>query len=286
VSSNPLTDFPPAFSRTNTDDPTFMAPTTSADSSSIHHFRGATCSNLAFPTASLNAVDSFPHSWAPSYDTLAADDFSVSSEDTCRVNNLKSASSMAEASYSSEDTRAQLDTGAMVTCTNLLHILHDFRYYSYDSKFPCTTRLTGAIDKSVEIFPLGEGSLHVPAINRQGFVAIKCLYSPLLSSTLLSENYILLTSEDSETGYSGQTIDKSFTKNRSTGNFSLIYHHKLRRRQDILLHGIIVAGQCYTHPLRLPDLPIDHPLTTIYISSEWLLVMILNLPRISLKELL
>ena len=45
------------------------------------------------------------------------------------------------------DIRAQLDTGAMmVTCTNnlLLHTLHDFRYY-YDSKFPCTKRLTGAI---------------------------------------------------------------------------------------------------------------------------------------------
>ena len=47
----------------------------------------------------------------------------------------------------------------------------------------------------------------------------------------------------------------------------MLCHHKLHRRQDILLHGIIVAGQCYTHPLRLSDFPIDHPLAKIYNSS-------------------
>ena len=188
----------------------------------------------------------------------------VSSEDTCRVNNLKSVSLIEDASYSNDDIRAQLDTGAMVTCTNFC-TLYDFRYY--DSKFPCTKRLTGAIDKSVGVLPLGEGSLRVPAINRQGYIAVKCLYSPHLTSTLLSENDVLLTSEDSETGYSGQTIAKHFTNNRSTGNFTLLCNHKLRCRQDILLHGVIVASQCYTHPLRLSDFPIDHPLATIYNSS-------------------
>ena len=84
----------------------------------------------------------------------------------------------------------------------------------------------------------------------------------------MSENSILLNSDDSETGYSGQTIAKHFTENLSTGNFTLICHHKLRRRQDILLHGVIVAGQCYTHPLRLLDFPIDHPLATIYNSCD------------------
>jgi len=165
-------------------------------SSPIYHLQDVTCENIDLTSISLNAVDYLPHSWAPSCDTFAADDSNVSSADTYRINNLES-----DTSFSNDDIRAQLDTGAMVTCTNLLHVFHDFRYY--DTKFPCRKRLTGAIDKSVGILPLGEGTLHVPAINRQGYVAVKCLYSPHLTSTLLSENDILFTSGDAEHVFSG-----------------------------------------------------------------------------------
>ena len=47
-------------------------------------------------------------------------------------------------------------------------------------------------------------------------------------------------------------------------------HHKKRRRQDILLRGIVRAGQsCYSHPLLLPDLPVDHPQAMIHNYSEF-----------------
>ena len=209
-----------------------------------------------------------------SSDVLAADDTSIFSEDTFRVNNLKSTSSFDSASYSYDDIRAQLDTGAKVTCTNVLHILHNFKYY--DSTFPSSFRLTVAIDKSFAVLRLGEGYLNITAINRQGFIAGKCLYSPHLTSSLLSENDIILTSGDSEKDFSDQIIDKTFTESRSTGNFTLTCHHKLRRRQDILIHGQANATRilCFFSicPSTIPSLTFTLPVL-------WLLVMIPSSPK-------
>ena len=82
--------------------------------------------------------------------------------------------------------RAQLDTGDRVSCTDKLYILHD--YCAYDGDFPCPVRLIAALDKSNQVLPLGEGYLYVPAINRQDFVAVRCFYSPHLTSTLIVSN--------------------------------------------------------------------------------------------------
>ena len=38
--------------------------------------------------------------------------------------------------------RAQLDTGADITCTNLVHVLHNYKPYT--KSFPCCVRLVGA----------------------------------------------------------------------------------------------------------------------------------------------
>ena len=67
--------------------------------------------------------------------------------------------------------------------------------------------------------------------------------------------------------FSGQTLQKFFIEGHETGNFTILCRHKIRRRQDILVHGVIISGQCYTHPLLLPDLPIDHHMANIYNSS-------------------
>ena len=71
--------------------------------------------------------------------------------------------------------RAQLDTGADITCTNLIDVLHDYRQYSIS--FPCKIRLIGAIgqdgDPNLGIFPLGEGYLHIPASTNTGYVCIR-----------------------------------------------------------------------------------------------------------------
>ena len=60
----------------------------------------------------------------------------------------------------------------MVSCTDKLHILH--KYCAYDKSFPCPLKLSGAVSTSEDVLPLGEGFLHVPAINQQDFVAVRC----------------------------------------------------------------------------------------------------------------
>ena len=36
--------------------------------------------------------------------------------------------------------------------------------------------------------------------------------------------------------------------------------HRLRRSQDIIIHGVIIAGKCYTHGLILPLVNSDDPI--------------------------
>ena len=84
---------------------------------------------------------------------------------------------------------AHIDTGADLTCTNLIEILHD--YCPYSKSFPCRIKLVGALDSNNGTYPLGEGYIHVPAAIKQGYVRIQCVYSPQLSSTLISEDDII-----------------------------------------------------------------------------------------------
>ena len=94
--------------------------------------------------------------------------------------------------YDGNDVRAQFDSGADATVTNLRVYLHDYK--PYNRKFKCPVRLTGAVG-STDVFPLGEGKLHVPAPVPSGYIAIRCFYSPHLSSTLISPRDILKTSK-------------------------------------------------------------------------------------------
>jgi len=66
--------------------------------------------------------------------------------------------------------RGELDTGAKVTCTDLLYILHNYVAYMLDN--PSPIRLTAAIASS-GVAPLGFGYIHLSSPNRQGFIAVK-----------------------------------------------------------------------------------------------------------------
>ena len=66
--------------------------------------------------------------------------------------------------------RAQIDTGADLTCTNLIEILHD--YCPYSKSFQCRIELVGAVDSNDGTYPLGEGHIHVLAAMKQGYVRI------------------------------------------------------------------------------------------------------------------
>ena len=153
--------------------------------------------------------------------------------------------------------RAQLDTGADITCTNLVHVLHNYKPYT--KSFPCRVRLVGAFgdngDKNLGTYPLGEGLLHIPASTTIGYIPVCCVYSPHLTSTLLCEDDIIRTQEHLRLRDFTTTIVKYY----EAGTFSLTCEHKNKRRQ-FALHGIITFGnKCYTQPLILPSLPGNHP---------------------------
>ena len=71
--------------------------------------------------------------------------------------------------------RAQLDTGAFATCTDQLHMLHNYR--QFDDSFPCPIRLLPATENS-DTVPIGVGYLHIPARTHEGFLAVRTFYHP------------------------------------------------------------------------------------------------------------
>eukprot|EP00536_Pseudo-nitzschia_multiseries_P016687 jgi/Psemu1/47327/gm1.47327_g len=72
--------------------------------------------------------------------------------------------------------RAQIDTGADITCTNMIGILHDYR--------PYTLNVTGAIGNK-SVFPIGKGYIHIPTTTPASYAHICCVYfSPSLTSYL------------------------------------------------------------------------------------------------------
>ena len=89
--------------------------------------------------------------------------------------------------------RGHFDSGADATITNLLMYLRNYR--TYTTRFKCPVRLTGAVG-TTDIYPLGEGFLHLPAPTPSGYLSVRCFYSHHLTSTLVSPRDILKTSPD------------------------------------------------------------------------------------------
>ena len=159
--------------------------------------------------------------------------------------------------------RGQLDTGAKVSCTNSKYILHQYHPFTAQRKSPI--RLTAAIDgETLYIVPEGHGKIKVPAPNNKGFILVDCYYSPRLSSTLVSENSFY---QERISNYSGQSITKYFDNNSMT----LTCYHKQCSRKNVTVHGVIIDGQCYTHPLILPDLDQESPYANCATSSAFAL---------------
>ena len=77
-----------------------------------------------------------------------------------------------------------MDGGAGVSVTNLVSILHNVRYFN--SKFKSRVRMHGATSKEI-ITPHAVGYMRVRALVKQGYLDVKCYYSPHFSTTLLSQ---------------------------------------------------------------------------------------------------
>ena len=57
--------------------------------------------------------------------------------------------------------------------------------------------------------------------------------------------------------------------NPNSCNCTLICHHKLCTTQDIILHGVIMAGNCYIHALITPNLHFNHSSANSCNSKEY-----------------
>ena len=84
--------------------------------------------------------------------------------------------------------RDQIDTGAKVTVTNLLYLLHDVKFY--DEKFKGPIKMKGATSNKV-VRPIAVENLQIPANYGDNFVDLECYYSNEFNSTLISDEDIL-----------------------------------------------------------------------------------------------
>ena len=155
-----------------------------------------------------------------------------------------------------DNIRGQLDTGAKVSCTNCEFLLH--RYMAYTKAKPSRIRMTAAIEGEAPVTPEGEGYLWIPSDNTIGYVEVKAYYSPLFTSTLIDEDSVMGHSKLKRKLYTAQKIFKYLTTNK----WSLTCTHKLSSARDIHIHGDIIDGKCFTHPLIARDLPSNHEMAT------------------------
>ena len=216
----------------------------------------------------LNAVNVRHRFDTESYDVLSAspedDDWSACSSNSSAIGSIDEEWTK-ECHDDFEDdpdaVRAQVDTGAFASVTDKKHMLHDYREFS--QSFPCPVTLMPAKDGS-DITPEGCGYLHTPAPNAHGFIAVRTFYSPNLRTTVIDERDFHKYNGGRSSDFTGDKIEKRF----DAGTFSFRASHRLRRSQDVVVHGVLRHGKCYTAPLIPPDLPADHPNATPSTSSE------------------
>ena len=188
--------------------------------------------------------------------------------------------------------RAQMDGGAKCSVTNNLLLLKHVRFYN--KFFPCKTKMKGATSTSI-IVPKAEGYLQVPTIVDGETIDIKCFYSPDFTSTLLSDNDVLLSNKYHK-AYKGQSMVKFFEPDEikelsssqqakqkrqlsdsvtscydhNYGNCILACTHKSKSNRNIYIPGIIRSGLCYTMPLVIPPGPrSNHPEASSLNSLEY-----------------
>ena len=191
----------------------------------------------------INAVDIHRMMWTPSADVQAE-----SEETKCPLDDDPDA------------IRAQIDTGAHVSCTDQKHMLHDYREFT--RSHPSPIKLMPATVDS-DAVPKGIGYLHVPSANAKGFLAVPTFYTPSLRTTVIDERDLVKAAKVRTKNIQSDSI----TKHKDAGTFT--YHAKHRRKssRDVIVHGILIHDKCYTGALIPPDLPPDDERATPNASS-------------------
>ena len=96
--------------------------------------------------------------------------------------------------------QAQMDSGTGVSVTNLVSLLHNAKFFN--AKFKSRVHMHCATLKEI-VTPRAVGLMRVCALTRQGYLDIKCYYSPHFSTTLLSQVSVI-----EATGHPKQYISK------------------------------------------------------------------------------
>jgi len=140
--------------------------------------------------------------------------------------------------------KAHLDGGLQASTMNDKSVLWGFKWYT--KKNPCRVHLTCADGKS-PILPEGYGTARIPANNAEGYVPIKCYYTPDIPNFMLSPNSFkpLLGKH-----YNGYTLECNDDK--KTFHFSV--NHKKRKSGSMLLFKTTRGGLCYTRSA-VPPMP-------------------------------
>lgn len=130
-------------------------------------------------------------------------------------------------------------------------MLHD--YVEFTTKNPSPVTLKPATHNS-DATPKGVGYLHVPAPNKSGFhnksdfLAVHTFYTPALCTTVLDEQDFIRAAKISPKRIQSEAITKFY----NAGTFTYRASHKLVKSLDVVLHGILQNGKCYTFPLKPP----------------------------------
>jgi len=139
---------------------------------------------------------------------------------------------------------AHLDGGSQASTTNDKSALWGFKWFT--KKNPCRVWLICA-DRKSPIVPEGYGTARIPANNAEGYVPIKCYYTPDIPNFILAPNSFkpLLGKH-----YDGHTLNCDDGK--KTFHFSV--NHKKHKSGSLHLFGTTRGGLCYTRSA-VPPMP-------------------------------
>eukprot|EP00980_Cylindrotheca_fusiformis_P009852 scaffold2183_cov131-Cylindrotheca_fusiformis.AAC.1 len=146
----------------------------------------------------------------------------------------------------SEGIRAQIDTGAFVTCTDQLNMLHN--YQQFTSSAPSPIRLMPATVDS-DTVPKGFGYLRVPAPNILGYLDVHAFYTPKLRTTVIDERDLIRAAGLDIT----EIISENLTKQYESGTFTYQAIHKFDQSLNVTIHGVLQNGKSYTGVLIPPS---------------------------------
>ena len=242
--SNVAAPFTPIVETVSDDDPEFLDQGRVTDLDPLNQGRDYD----APISLTLNAVDIVEPIFTPSADvTSEYVDVEIPKEET-------SAKAILRLGIDNDPdaVRAQIDTGAWCSCSDQQHMLHDYKAFSDD--FPCPIKLIPAVEGS-DLVPEGVGYLHIPAATAEGHIPVKTFFHPNLQTTVVNEVDLLKADGNKPSDFSGERIEKF----HDAGTCTFVASHRKRRSQDVMVHGILLHGKCYTGALIPPNLEASHP---------------------------